>query len=61
MKEPYEISNMARMIEAKADEVNKEINQLRNALLLIAAPMRPDGTYNLDRAACQKLAEEALK
>lgn len=30
------------------------------ALELIAAPMRPDGTYNRDRAACQRLARETL-
>lgn len=29
-------------------------------LSLIASPMRADGTYNRDRAACQKLAEDAL-
>lgn len=32
-----------------------------SALRLIAKPIRSDGTYNLGRAACQKLAEEALK
>ena len=30
-------------------------------LRIIPANPRPDGTYNGDRAACQKLAEEALK
>ena len=28
---------------------------------LVATPKRPDGTFNLCREACQKLAEEALK
>ena len=32
----------------------------RNALELIAAPMRPDGTWNRDREACRELAAEAL-
>ena len=33
---------------------------MHEALELIAAPMRPDGTWNRDRAACQQLAAEAL-
>ena len=37
-----------------------DIPQLRAALELIAAPMRPDGTYNRDRAACGILARAAL-
>lgn len=37
-----------------------EIERLSNALELIAAPMRPDGTWNRDRAACKELAEKAL-
>jgi hypothetical protein len=32
----------------------------RAALELIAAPMRPDGTWNRDREACRQLAAEAL-
>jgi len=30
------------------------------ALELIAAPRRPDGSYNRDRAACGSIAREAL-
>ncbi len=30
-------------------------------LSLIAAPARPDGTFNRDREACQKLAADILK
>lgn len=33
---------------------------LKRALELIAAPMRPDGTWNRDRLACQQIAAEAL-
>lgn len=33
---------------------------LREALELIAAPMRPDGTWNRDRQACGDLARAAL-
>lgn len=34
--------------------------EARAALELIAAPMRPDGSWNRDRAACQQIAAEAL-
>lgn len=34
--------------------------EMRRALELIAAPMRPDGTWNRDREACRELAAEAL-
>lgn len=34
--------------------------QAREVLELIAAPMRPDGTWNRDREACRQLAAEAL-
>ncbi len=33
---------------------------MREALELIAAPMRPDGTWNRDRAACQQIAARAV-
>lgn len=32
----------------------------QSALQLIASPVRPDGTYNRDRRACELLAREAL-
>ncbi len=34
--------------------------QARETLELIAAPQRPDGTWNRDREACRQLAAEAL-
>jgi hypothetical protein len=34
--------------------------QVVEALELIAAPMRPDGTWNRDREACRQIAAEAL-
>lgn len=43
------------------DAAKAEIAKLRLALELIAAPMRPDGTWNRDRKACQELAAAALK
>lgn len=33
---------------------------LEAALEKIAAPRRPDGTYNLSREACEQIAREAL-
>ena len=37
-----------------------EILRLRDALHQIAASVRPDGTYNLGREACESLAKKAL-
>jgi len=42
-------------------ERDAEIERLRSELRLIATPIRPDGTWNRDRKACQQLAEKALK
>ena len=36
------------------------LDQCRAALELIASPIRPDGTWNRDRAACQQIAREAI-
>lgn len=36
------------------------IAELEAALQLIAAPKRPDGTYNRCREACERVAKEAL-
>lgn len=33
---------------------------LYEAMMLVAAPRRPDGTFNRDREACQQLAESIL-
>lgn len=33
---------------------------MEDALHKIAAPRRPDGTYNLSREACEQIAREAL-
>ena len=38
----------------------QDITRMHSALELIASPMRPDGSYNRDRAACGTLAREAL-
>ena len=41
-------------------QLRADVARLRAALELIAAPMRPDGTYNRDRAACGSIARAAL-
>jgi hypothetical protein len=54
-------------IESKAVELGSWLERARNsalkwetALVLIATPMRPDGTWNRDREACRQLAQDAL-
>lgn len=42
-------------------ELAAENERLRGVLTLIAAPMRPDGTWNRCREACRQLAVEALQ
>lgn len=64
-----QIDRLARAIcdaEAKHEERDTEKDtgahdECCQALQLIAAPMRPDGTWNRDRESCRQLAEEALK
>ena len=46
----------AKEIEA----LRAQVEQYRAALELIASPIRPDGTWNRDRAACQQIAQEAI-
>ena len=41
-------------------ELRISAGRMRKALELIAAARRPDGTWNLDREACQQIALEAL-
>ena len=43
-----------------ASERINERNRYREALEKIAAAVRPDGTYNLSREACEQIAREAL-
>ena len=39
----------------------QKTERLAEALRLIAAPMRPDGTWNRDREACRQIACDALR
>lgn len=41
-------------------DLELRVAELENVLRLIAAPKRSDGTYNNCRAACERLALEAL-
>lgn len=43
-----------------ANALEAEVGRLRAKLELIAAPRRPDGTWNRDREACRQLAADAL-
>ena len=42
-------------------QAQQERDRYRAALELIAAPKRPDGTYNRSREACEELAKKALE
>lgn len=46
---------------ASRDECSPELDRVIAALERIAAPKRPDGTYNLSREACEQIAREALR
>ncbi len=59
-----EIEQLKQELSLYIDFSNKLRNRLtiaEQALNLIAAPKRSDGTYNRCREACQTLAQEALK
>jgi hypothetical protein len=47
-------------LRKQLDELHNEVAKLCKALELIAAPKRPDGTYNRCREVCEVLAREAL-
>lgn len=46
--------------EAEITRLNKALMEAIVALNLIAAPKRPDGTYNRCREACEQVARDAL-
>ena len=49
-----------KALAAALGMVQKDLTAAREALQLIACPMRPDGTWNRDREACRALAQAAL-
>lgn len=67
LKEQHEKTLLAiamrenEFISNREADVLGENDRLREALELIAAPMRPDGTWNRDRQACAELARGVLK
>lgn len=48
-------------LDCNLSEVTSEYERYRRALEQIAAPKRPDGTYNRCREACELLARQALR
>jgi len=48
------------ILAAERDKARADSERFRAALELIAAPMRLDGVYNRDRAACGCIARAAL-
>lgn len=62
--EMFEISCHEQYVYDLLRHVKKERDdnaRLRETLELIAAPMRPDGTWNRDRQACAELALAVLE
>jgi hypothetical protein len=58
------LQNLAAYIENHQDyikSIRAENARLREALELIAMPVRSDETYNRSREACEQLAREALE
>lgn len=46
---------------ADINRLEAENSRFKEALELVAAPKRPDGTYNRSREACEVLARAALE
>lgn len=69
------VSDYVRKLETDLDSAGQELHRLdetifdlgvklakaRDVLYQIAAPKRPDGTYNLSREACERLAAKVLE
>lgn len=53
--------NTVPMLERKIKNLMTQLGEYETALRLIAAPKRPDGTFNRDRESCRVLAENILK
>lgn len=49
------------MARLKINDLQIALSHATSALELIASPVRPDGTYNRCRQACENLAKDALK
>jgi len=53
--------NTVPALENKIKNIMIQLNEYESTLRLIAAPRRPDGTYNRDRDACRLIAENILR
>lgn len=47
-------------LEEGTYELNVRLERCRRALERVAAPARPDGTFNHDRESCRQIAQSAL-
>lgn len=59
----YDLENpdhRAAALAEKWQETATRVHYLEAVLTLIAAPKRPDGTWNRDREAVRQLAQDAL-
>ncbi len=61
MNELERVTQKALEYSDQLYERDMRVAHLEDALRLIAAPKRPDGTYNRCREACEILAREALE
>jgi hypothetical protein len=55
-----ELKVEAKLYRETSMKLSDRVLQLESALELIAAPRRPDGTYNRSREVCEQLAHIAL-
>jgi hypothetical protein len=55
-----DVTEEVAALRAELDDAVGRVADLEQALRLIAAPMRADGTWNRDREACRQVATEAL-
>ncbi len=53
--------NTVPILENKVRTLMTQLGEYETTLRLIAAPKRPDGTFNRDRDSCRVLAENILK
>lgn len=53
--------NTVPQLERKVKNLIIQLGEYESTLRLIAAPKRPDGTFNRDRESCRVLAENILK
>lgn len=56
-----EIGNTIKSTGRQLEFYQTENKRMREALELISKPVKDDGTWNVDREACQQIAKTALK